>query len=250
MNDQNGTLRRLARKMSLMDAVDEQIGSGKLDLIIQLPYIVKTDTKRTQAEKRRKELEEHLQSSNYGIGYVDGTERITQLNRPIENNLLKNVEALQKQLYDQLGITPEVLNGTASEEQMLNYNVRTLKPLLDEVKETMIRRFLTRTARSQGKSIEYFQNPFALVPVSQLSNLADTLTRNAILSSNEFRDILGYKPVDDPEAEALVNKNMPQPNGDDSPEFSDGPDPSVDEMERSLNQMNSALSEITNESTE
>lgn len=210
MNEPNGTLQRLVRKIGLLDAVDEMIGSGKLDLIIQLPYIVKTDTKRAQAEKRRSELEEQLQGSQYGVAYTDGTERITQLNRPVENNLLKNVESLTKMFYTQLGITEEVLNGTANEEAMTNYMTRTVKPLLDAVVEALRRKFLSRTALSQGQTIKYFQNPFALVPPTKLADLGDKLTRNAILSSNEFRDILGYEPVDDPMANALVNKNMPQ----------------------------------------
>lgn len=211
MNSPNSTLKRLTRKISLLDAVDEQIGSGKLDLIIQLPYIIKGDTKKAQAEKRRSDLEEQLQSSQYGVGYVDGTEKIVQLNRPVENNLMKNVETLTKMLYTELGITEEVLNGTASEETMLNYNSRIIKPLLKAVVESMRRRFLTKTARTQGHSIEFFIDPFSLVPLSKLSKIADELTRNAILSSNEMRPHFGYAPVEDPMADKLVNKNMPTP---------------------------------------
>lgn len=211
MNSPNSTLKRLTRKISLLDSVDEQLGSGKLDLIIQLPYIVKGDTKRAQAEKRRSELEAQLQSSQYGVAYADGTEKIVQLNRPVENNLMKNVEALTKLLYTELGITEEVLNGTASEEAMLNYNSRIIKPLLKSVVESMRRRFLSRTARTQGHSIEFFIDPFSLVPLSKLSDIADKLTRNAILSSNEMRPHFGYAPVEDEMADKLVNKNMPTP---------------------------------------
>lgn len=212
MNEPNSTLQRLSRKIALMDMVDEQIGAGKLDLIIQLPYIVKTDTKKAQAEKRRSELEEQLSNSQYGVAYTDGTERVIQLNRPMENNLLKNVDSLTKLLYNQLGITEEILNGTASQATMLNYQTRIIKPMLNVVVESMRRKFLSKTARTQGQSIDYFQDPFALVPAETIAELADKLTRNAILSSNEFRQILGYKPVtDDPMADKLVNKNMPVP---------------------------------------
>lgn len=211
MNEPNSTAQRLGRKMALMDAVDEQIGAGKLDLIIQLPYIVKTDSKKAQAEKRRGELEEQLSGSQYGVAYTDGTERVIQLNRPMENNLLKNVESLTKLLYDQLGITEEILNGTASEATMLNYQNRIIKPMLVATVEAMRRKFLSKTARTQGQSIDFFQDRFSLVPAATLAELSDKLTRNAILSSNEFRQILGYAPVDDPLAEKLVNKNMPLP---------------------------------------
>jgi len=203
--------------MALMDAVDEQIGAGKLDLIIQLPYIVKTDSKRAQAEKRRSELEEQLQSSQYGVAYTDGTERVIQLNRPMENNLLKNVESLTTLLYDQLGITAEILNGTASEAVMLNYQSRIIKPMLEATVEAMRRTFLSKTARTQKQSIDFFQDRFAIIPSATLAELADKLTRNAILSSNEFRQILGRSPVDDPMADMLVNKNMPIPDSQLSP---------------------------------
>lgn len=217
MNEPNSTAQRLARKMALMDAVDEQIGAGKLDLIIQLPYIVKTDSKRAQAEKRRSELEEQLQSSQYGVAYTDGTERVIQLNRPMENNLLKNVESLTTLLYDQLGITAEILNGTASEAVMLNYQSRIIKPMLEATVEAMRRTFLSKTARTQKQSIDFFQDRFAIIPSATLAELADKLTRNAILSSNEFRQILGRSPVDDPMADMLVNKNMPIPDSQLSP---------------------------------
>lgn len=222
MNEPNSTAQRLARKMSLMDAVDEQIGAGKLDLIVQLPYVIKTDSKKNQAEKRRSELEEQLRSSQYGVAYTDGTERVIQLNRPVENNLLKNVESLTKLLYDQLGITAEILNGTANEATMLNYQNRIIKPMLVATVEEMQRKFLSKTARTQNQSIEFYQDRFALVPAATLADLSDKLTRNAILSSNEFRQILGYAPVtNDPLADKLVNKNMPLPAQELSP--SDAP---------------------------
>ena len=211
MNESSSTLQRLTRKISLLDAVDEQIGSGKLDLIIQLPYLIKTDTKKAQAEKRRDELEAQLQTSQYGVAYTESSEKIIQLNRPVENNLIKNVEYLTKMLYTQLGITEEILNGTADEKTMLNYQSRLIKPLLKVVTEGMKRKFLSRTALSQGQSIEFFQDPFELVPVSQLASIAETFTRNAILSSNEMRQIIGFKPIDDATANALVNKNLPTP---------------------------------------
>lgn len=216
MNEPNGTLKRLVHKMALMDVIDEQIGSGRLDVIIQLPYTVKSETKREQAERRRSDLESQLKDSNFGVAYTDGTERVIQLNRPMENNLVKNVEYLTGMLYGQLGITEDIMNGTASETTMLNYQSRTIKPLLKVVTEGIKRKFISKTARSQGQSIEFFQNPFELVPISQIADISDRLTRNAILSSNEMRQILGFKPVDDPMAEKLVNKNLPQPT-DDSP---------------------------------
>lgn len=209
MNEPSGTLQRLTRKISLLDAIDEQIGAGKLDLIIQLPYIVKGDTKKRQAEERRAALEEQLRSSNMGVAYADGTEKVIQLNRPVENNLLKNVEYLTNMLYSQLGITEEVLNGTASEEVMLNYQTRIIKPLLQAVTEAFNRRFITKTARSQGHSIEYFLDPFALVPIGKIASIGDALTRNAILSPNEVRGIIGFKPSTDGQSDKLVNRNMP-----------------------------------------
>lgn len=209
MNETNSTLKRLTRKMALMDQVDEQIGSGKLDLIIQLPYIVKNDTKKKQAEKRRADLEEQLNSSNYGVAYADGTEKVIQLNRPVENNLQKNVDALMKQLYDELGTTPEVLNGTASEETMLNYQNRITKPLLRAVTDEMKRKFLSKTARTQGHSIEFFLNPFSLVRVSKIAEIADKFIRNEILTANEIRGIVGFVPSTDEKANKLYNPNMP-----------------------------------------
>jgi hypothetical protein len=213
MNEPNSTLQRLIRKLNLLDVVDEQSSSGKLDMIIQLPYIVKSEARRKQAEQRRKEIEFQLKGSQYGIAYTDGTEKITQLNRPAENNLLKQVEFLTNLLYAQLGVTPEVMNGTADEATMLNYFGRTIEPILAAIVEAMRRTFLTKTARSQNQWILYFRDPFKLVPVSQLAEIADKFTRNKILSSNEIRVSIGVKPSKDPEADKLVNANMPAPSG-------------------------------------
>lgn len=210
MNEPNSTLQRLIRKLNLLDAVDEQSSSGKLDMIIQLPYVIKSEAKRQQAEQRRKDIEFQLKGSQYGIAYTDGTEKITQLNRPAENNLLKQVEYLTELLYSQLGITKEVMDGTASEAVMLNYHNRTIKPLLDAIVESMRRSFLTKTARSQRQSILFFRDPFALVPMEQLAELADKLTRNEILTSNEFRGIMGFAPKKDAKADQLRNSNMPE----------------------------------------
>ena len=211
MNEPNSTLQRLIRKLSLLDAVDEQVSSGKLDLIIQLPYVIKSDARRQQAEKRREDIEFQLKGSKYGIAYTDGTEKITQLNRPAENNLMAQIEYLVEMLYSQLGLTPEVMNGTADEKTMLNYINRTIEPLLDAVTEGMKRTFLTKTARTQGQSIEYFRDPFKLVPIANIAEIADKFTRNEIMSSNEIRAAIGYKPSADAKADQLVNSNMPQP---------------------------------------
>lgn len=211
MNEPNSTLQRLIRKLNLLDAVDEQSGSGKLDLIIQLPYVVKTEARRQQAEQRRTDIEYQLKDSKYGIAYTDGTEKITQLNRPAENNLLEQIKFLTDMLYSQLGLTPEVMNGTADEAAMLNYMNRTIVPILDAVKEAMVRTFLTKTARSQGQTIMYFHDPFKLVPLSQIADIADKLSRNEILTSNEIRGVIGYKPSKDKGADKLQNSNMPQP---------------------------------------
>lgn len=210
MNEPNSTLQRLIRKLNILDAVDEQTGSGKLDLIIQLPYVIKTDTRRAQAESRRKDIESQLQDSKYGIAYTDGTERITQLNRPAENNLMAQIETLTNMLYSQLGLTPEVFNGTANEAAMLNYHNRTIAPFVTAVTQAMKRTFLTKTARTQGQSVEYFRDPFKLVPVSQIAEIADKFTRNEVLTSNEVRSIIGRKPVDDAKADELRNKNLPE----------------------------------------
>ena len=208
MNEPNSTMQRLIRKFSLLDIVDEQTGSGKLDMIIQLPYIIKTDARRTQAENRRKDIEMQLASSKYGIAYTDGTEKITQLNRPLENKLLSQVEYLTNLLYSQLGITVEILNGTADEKTMLNYHNRIIEPTVSAIVDEMKRKFLTKTARSQKQSIYYFKDPFKLTPVSDLAEIADKFTRNEIMSSNEFRQIIGMKPSDNPRADELANKNL------------------------------------------
>ena len=211
MNAPNSTLQRLIRKLNLLDAIDEQSGSGKLDLIIQLPYAVKNDTRKQQAEIRRKNLEDQLQGSKYGVAYTDSTEHITQLNRPTENNLMSQIEYLTKMLYSQLGINETVFDGTANEETMLNYNNRTIEPIVKAISEEMHRKFLSKTARSQKQRILYSRNPFSLVPVQQLAEIADKFTRNEILTSNEIRGIIGYHPVkDDPKADKLINSNLNQ----------------------------------------
>lgn len=217
VNEPNSTMQRLIRKLCLLDAVDEQTGSGKLDLIIQLPYIIKTDARRQQAETRRKDIEMQLSGSKYGIAYTDGTERITQLNRPVENNLLKQVEYLTNMAYSQLGITQTILDGTADEKTMLNYNNRTIEPILSAIIDEMKRKFLTKTARTQGQSIEFFRDPFRLVPVNDIAEIADKFTRNEILTSNEIRQIIGMKPSDDPKADQLVNSNISQPESNTEP---------------------------------
>ena len=208
MNAPNSTLQRLIRKLNLLDAIDEQSGSGKLDLIIQLPYIIKTDARRQQADKRRKDIEEQLSGSKYGIAYTDGTEKITQLNRPVDNNLLNQITYLTSMLYSQLGIDETILNGTADSKTMLNYTNRTIKPLAICLVDEMKRKFLTSTARSQKQTIMYFSDPFALVPVDQLAELADKFTRNEIISPNEFRQKIGLKPAKDPAADELRNRNI------------------------------------------
>ena len=208
MNAPNSTLQRLIRKLNLLDAIDEQSGSGKLDLIIQLPYIIKTDARRQQADKRRKDIEEQLSGSKYGIAYTDGTEKITQLNRPVDNNLLNQITYLTSMLYSQLGIDETILNGTADPKTMLNYTNRTIKPLALCLVDEMKRKFLTSTARSQKQTIMYFSDPFALVPVDQLAELADKFTRNEIISPNEFRQKIGLKPAQDPAADELRNRNI------------------------------------------
>ena len=214
MNEPNSTLQRLIRKLNLLDAVDEQSSSGKLDLIIQLPYVVKTPTRKEQAEKRRKELEDQLAGSKYGIAYTDGTERITQLNRPIENNLMKQVEYLTNMLYSQLAITQSVMDGTADEQTMLNYYNRTIEPIISAVVDEMKRKFLTKTARTRKHSIQFFRDPFKLVPVGQMAEISDKMTRNEIMTSNEIRQEIGLKPSKDPEADKLRNKNLSAPAGE------------------------------------
>jgi hypothetical protein len=211
MNEPNSTLKRLINKLNILDAIDAQSGSGKLDLIIQLPYVIKTEAKKEQAEKRRKDIEEQLTGSKYGVAYTDGTERVIQLNRPAENNLMGQIEYLTRMLYSQLGITEGVFDGTADEKAMLNYYNRTIEPVLAALTENMRRTFLTKTARSQGQSITYFKNQFTLVETSKIADIADKFTRNEILTSNEMRSIIGFKPSNDPRADKLVNKNLNQP---------------------------------------
>lgn len=221
MNEPNSTLQRLIRKLNLLDAVDEQSSSGKLDLIIQLPYVIKSEARRQQAEQRRKDIEFQLKGSQYGIAYTDGTERVTQLNRPSENNLLAQIEYLTAMLYAQLGLTEGVMNGTADEKAMLNYNNRTVEPIVSAIVEAMRRTFLTNTARSQKQSILYFRNPFKLVPIEQIAEIADKFTRNEITTSNEIRQIIGFKPSTDPRADELRNANMPQPGEKPAPSGSE-----------------------------
>ena len=209
MNESNSILQRIIRKLQLLDAVDEAAGSGKLDIIIKLPYTIKSELKEQQAEKRRASIETQLKNSTYGVAYVDGTENITQLNRPAENNMLKQIEYLMNQLYGQLGMDETIFLGTADEATTLNYRNRTLEPILRAFVEGMARSFLTKTARSQGQTIDFLIDPFKLLPLSQLADIADKLLRNEVLSSNEMRALLGFRPVDDPKADQLVNSNMP-----------------------------------------
>lgn len=214
MNEPNSTLKRLIRKMNILDAVDDQISSNKLDVIIQLPYSVKGDIRRQQAKERLKDIEVQLTGSKYGIAYIDSTEHVTQLNRPAENNLMEQVDYLTQMLYSQLGLDETVFNGTADEKTMLNYHNRTIEPILSAITNNMRRKFLTRTARTQGQSIMFFRDPFRLVPVEQIAEIADKFTRNEVLSPNEIRAIIGYKPVDDERADELRNRNLNQNEGD------------------------------------
>lgn len=213
MNEPNSTLRRLIRKLNMLDSMDEMVSSGKLDMIIQLPYVIKSDARRADADRRRSEIESQLRNSKYGIAYTDGTEKITQLNRPVENNLLKQIEYLTAKLYAELGLTPSVMDGTADEATMKNYHTRTIEPIITAFVEEMKRKFLTKTARTQRQSIMAFRDPFKLVPINELADIADKFSRNEILSANEIRQIIGIKPAADPRADQLVNSNMPQPNG-------------------------------------
>lgn len=213
MNEPNGTMQRLIRKLNLLDAVDEQSSSGKLDLIIQLPYVIKNDLRRQQAEERRKQIEDQLTGSKYGIAYTDGTERITQLNRSLDNNLLAQVEYLTNMAYSQLTITQEIMNGTADETAMTNYYSRTIEPIVSAIVDEFKRKFLTKTARSQNQSIVFFRDPFKLVPIGTVADMADKFTRNEIMSSNEFRQVIGLKPSQDPAADELRNKNLNQTPG-------------------------------------
>lgn len=217
INEPNSTMQRLVRKLGLLDVTDEQTASGKLDLIIQLPYIIKTEARRQQAEERRKSIEMQLAGSKYGIAYTDGTERITQLNRSLENNLMKQIEYLTSMLYSQLGITQSILDGTADEKTMLNYYSRTIEPIVSAIVDEMKRKFLTKTARSQHQSIAFFRDPFKLVPVNDIAEIADKFTRNEIMTSNELRQIVGMKPSNDPKADKLINSNLNQPEETENP---------------------------------
>lgn len=212
VNEPNSTMQRLIRKLNLLDVIDEQSGSGKLDLIIQLPYVIKTEARRKQAENRRKDIEAQLSGTKYGIAYADGTERITQLNRSVNNNLMSQIEYLTSMLYSQLGITQSILDGTADEKTMLNYNNRTIEPIISAIVDEMKRKFLTKTARSQSQSISFFRDPFKLVPVNDIAEIADKFTRNEIMTSNEIRQVIGMKPSDDPRADELRNKNLSAPS--------------------------------------
>ena len=215
INEPNSTMQRLIRKLNLLDVIDEQSGSGKLDLIIQLPYVIKTEARRQQAENRRKDIESQLSDSKYGIAYADGTEHITQLNRSVNNNLMSQIEYLTSMLYSQLGITQSILDGTADEKTMLNYNNRTIEPIISAIVDEIKRKFLTKTARSQRQSISFFRDPFKLVPVNEIAEIADKFTRNEIMTSNEIRQVVGMKPSDDPRADELRNKNLSEPSGSD-----------------------------------
>jgi hypothetical protein len=209
MNEPNSTLQRLLRKLNLLDVVDEASASGKLDLIIQLPYVIKSEARRQQAEQRRTDIEFQLKGSQYGIAYTDGTEKITQLNRPAENNLMSQIEYLTKMLYGQLGLTEEVMNGTADEKAMLNYWNRTVEPILTAIVEAMRRSFLTKTARTQKQSVLFFKDPFRLIPIENIAEIADKFTRNEIMTANEIRGIIGFPPHSSPKADQLTNSNMP-----------------------------------------
>ena len=244
INEPNSTMKRLVRKLNLLDAIDEQSGSGKLDLIIQLPYAVKGELKQQQADKRRNDIVDQLKGP-YGIAYIDGTEKITQLNRPVENNLMKQIEYLTNMLYSQIGITPAIMDGTADEKTMLNYNNRTIEPIVSAIVDAMKRSFISKTARSQGQTIMAFRDPFKLVPVDNIAEIADKLTRNEILTSNEVRQIIGYKPSDDPKADQLRNSNISQAKQDISPVQSLEPSNVSTEQSKSLESlMNTTISEL------
>lgn len=232
INEPNSTMQRLIRKLNLLDAIDEQSGAGKLDLIIQLPYVIKSPARREQAEARRKDIENQLSGSKYGIAYTDGTEHITQLNRPVDNNLMKQIEYLTNMLYSQLGITQTILDGSADEQTMLNYYHRTIEPIVSAIVDEMKRKFLTKTARSQKQSIYCFRDPFKLVPVNQLAEIADKFTRNEIATSNEIRQVIGWKPSDDPKADQLVNSNLNQTEGPPQPESEESEFPVKEEEDQ------------------
>lgn len=224
MNEPNSTMQRLVRKLNILDAIDEQSGSGKLNLIIQLPYVIKTEARRQQAEKRRKDIEEQLAGSKYGVAYTDGTEHVVQLNRPIDNNLMSQIEYLTSMLYSQLGITQGILDGTADDRTKLNYDNRTIEPILSAIVDEMKRKFLTKTARSQKQSILFFRDPFRLVPINDIAEIADKMTRNEIMTSNEIRQKIGMKPSKDPKADELRNSNLsaPKEEGNQPPSTSEG----------------------------
>jgi hypothetical protein len=227
INEPNSTLKRYVRKLALLDAIDEVSGSGKLDLIIQLPYVVKSPSRKQQAEERRRDIEEQLKGSKYGVAYTDGTERITQLNRPVENNLMKQVEFLTSTLQSQLGFHQSILDGTADEKTMLNYNHTTVEPIASAIVDEMKRKFLSKTARTQNKSIVFFRDPFKLVPVSQIAEIADKFTRNEIMTSNEIRQVIGMKPSTDPKADQLVNSNIAQPHDKNNVDYESAVEPKI-----------------------
>lgn len=241
INEPNSTMQRLIRKLNLLDVIDEQSGSGKLDLIIQLPYVIKTETRRQQAENRRKDIENQLSGSKYGIAYTDGTEHITQLNRSVNNNLMSQIEYLTSMLYSQLGITQSILDGTADEKTMLNYNNRTIEPIISAIVDEMKRKFLTKTARSQHQSISFFRDPFKLVPVNDIAEIADKFTRNEIMTSNEIRQVVGMKPSEDPRADELRNKNLSAPSGSDQ-QSEEMPITEVNSVEESASDLDDKIS--------
>ena len=241
INEPNSTMQRLIRKLNLLDVIDEQSGSGKLDLIIQLPYVIKTEARRQQAENRRKDIENQLSGSKYGIAYTDGTEHITQLNRSVNNNLMSQIEYLTSMLYSQLGITQSILDGTADEKTMLNYNNRTIEPIISAIVDEMKRKFLTKTARSQHQSISFFRDPFKLVPVNDIAEIADKFTRNEIMTSNEIRQVVGMKPSEDPRADELRNKNLSAPSGSDQ-QSEEMPIAEVNSVEESASDLDDKIS--------
>lgn len=217
INEPNSTMQRLMRKLALLDSVDERASIGKLDMVIQLPYVIKSEARRKEADNRRNELAEQMKDSVYGIGYIDGTEKITQLNRPLDNNLMKQVEYLTNMLYSQLGITQSILDGTADEQTLLNYHTRTIEPIISAIVDEMRRKFLTKTARTQSQTIKFFRDPFKLVPINSMAEVADKFTRNEIMTSNEFRQVIGMKPSSDPKADQLRNSNLNQPDEQTNP---------------------------------
>lgn len=242
MNEPNSTMQRLVRKLALLDATDEQTASGKLNMIIQLPYVVKSDMRRRQAEQRRRDIEMQLTESQYGIAYIDGTEKVTQLNRSLDNNLQSQIEYLTSMLYSQLGITQSILDGTADEKTMLNYNNRTIEPIISAIVDELNRKFLTKTARSQNQAFKFFRDPFRLVPVNDIAEIADKFTRNEIMTSNEIRQVIGMKPSDDPKADQLVNSNINQSSDE---QMDDGAY-AMDESEEAGNLGSTSISSLTN----